>query len=68
MMIAQASYTPFKITILGESRLSRKFAEKQNQYVDLKTEFSQLWYSKVYILPFISGALGYIPKTLPYML
>ena len=50
------------VAIPGDSmRLSHKFAEKQNKYVDLKIELSQLWHCRVCIIPIIVGALGSVP-------
>ena len=57
------------VVITDDSRLSyTKFAEKQNKYVDLKIELSQLWHSRVYIVPIIIGALEFIAKALSRML
>ena len=42
--------------------------KKQNKYVDLKIELSQLWHSRVCIMPIIVGALWSVPMNLSSML
>jgi len=46
-------------------RDSKKAIEKRTKYMDLKIDICRVWKSRnVFIIPFIVGALGCVPKEL----